>query len=334
MKDDINDIRETMTRHFAGETTPEEDAILLAWRKQTSRNEEEYQTSRKLFDAATRHYSKSIVPDIDVETEWKVFLKKVDAEKPVPQLKPASSFSSMLRIAATVLLLVASGALVYYYATKNDQLVFQTTASLETITLPDGSTVILNRNSRIEYNSNFGGGNRNIALRGEAFFDVKKNTSLPFVISARNTTIEVVGTSFNVLAYDSIADVEVIVKTGVVRFSVPELNKTLELTPGEKGAFASDNNAVNETINEDLNYEAWNTRKLVFNETHISEVVEAINKAYHTDVVLTGTVSDSCLLTVTFDNQSLDAVLNVLANTLNLNYTRIGNRVEIISAGC
>lgn len=323
-----------MTRHFAGESTPAEDGLLAAWRKQDQRNEVEYQSSKKLFDAATRHYKKSIVPDIDVENEWNVFLTKVGDEKPVRELKPVSAFSSFLRIAATVLVLVVSGALVYYYATKQESVVFQTTANTETVTLPDGSTVVLNRNSQIEYDTDFGDDNRNIALRGEAFFDVAKSPSLPFVISARNTTIEVVGTSFNVLAYDSIAAVEVIVKTGVVRFTVPMLNKSVQLTPGEKGAFASDNNALEETVNEDPNYESWNTRKLVFNETHISEVIEAINKAYNTNVVLTGTVSDSCQLTVSFDNQSLDAVLNVLENTLNLTYRRVGNQIEIISAGC
>ncbi|HEY0741210.1 MAG TPA: FecR domain-containing protein [Chryseosolibacter sp.] len=323
-----------MIRHFAGETTPAEDNLLVEWRKQATQNEAEYQSSKKLFDAATRHYKKSIVPDIDVENEWKIFLKKADHQKTVRQLNPPSAFSGLLRIAATVLLLMVSGALIYYYATKQDRLVFHTEANIETVTLPDGSTIILNRNSRIEYDSDFGDDNRSIALQGEAFFNVKKNSALPFVISARSTTIEVVGTSFNVLAYDSVAEVEVIVKTGVVRFTVPKLNKSIELTPGEKGAFASNNDALDESINDNPNYESWNTRKLVFDETHIAEVIEAINKAYNTNVVLTGTVSDSCLLTVSFDNQSLDAVLNVLENTLNLNYRRVGNRIEIMSAGC
>lgn len=334
MKDEVNDIREIMTKHFAGETSPSEEAILSDWLKKSRQNEEEYRSSKKLFDAATRHYSKSIVPEIDVEKEWGVFLNKVGEEKPLRKLSPASATQFWLRIAASLLLLFVSGAIIYYYSTKTEAITFQTAENIRTVELPDGSTVILNRHSKLEYSSDFGEDNRTIALRGEAFFDVQKNAALPFIISARNTTIEVVGTSFNVLAYDSVAEVEVVVKTGVVRFTVPTLNKTVELTLGEKGEFALANNTVDEKVNEDLNYEAWNTHKLTFNETHLSNVVEAINKTYNANVVLTGSVSDSCLLTVSFDNQTLDAVLNVLENTLNLTYRRVGNRIEITSAGC
>lgn len=334
MKDEINDIRELMTKHFAGEASPAEETILFDWVKKSRQNEEEYRSSRKLFDAATRHYSKSIVPEIDVEKEWDVFLTKVGERKPVRQLNPSSTSQNWLRIAASLLLLLVSGAVIYYYTTKTETVTFQTAENIQTVELPDGSQVILNRYSKLEYNSDFGSDNRNIALRGEAFFDVEKNASLPFVIAARNTTIEVVGTSFNVLAYDSVAEVEVVVKTGVVRFTVPALNKTVELTPGEKGAFESSKNALDEAVNDDLNYESWNTHKLIFNETHLTRVVEAINKTYNANIVLTGSVSDACLLTVSFDNQTLDAVLNVLENTLNLTYRRVGNRIEIISAGC
>ena len=333
MENEVNDIREIMTKHFAGEATPAEERILFDWVKQSNANEEEFRSSRKLFDAATRHYSKSVVPEIDVEKEWNVFLNKVADEKPVRQLHPTTT-QNWMRIAASVLLLFVTGAVIYYFITKTETITFQTAENIRTVELPDGSKVVLNRKSRLEYNSEFGDNNRKIALSGEAFFDVQKNAALPFIISAKSTTIEVVGTSFNVLAYDSIADVAVIVKTGVVRFTVPKLNTTLELTPGEKGAFVTTQNEVAETINEDLNYEAWNTRKLTFNETHLSDVVKAINKTYNADIVVTGPVSDACLLTVSFDNQTLDAVLNVLENTLNLTYRRIGNRIEIISAGC
>jgi ferric-dicitrate binding protein FerR (iron transport regulator) len=323
-----------MTKHFAGEASPSEETILFNWVKKSSQNEEEYRSSRNLFDAATRHYSKSIVPEINVEKEWAIFLTKVEEEKPVRQLTPASSIQYWMKIAASLLLLLASGAVIYYYSVKTDAITFQTAENIKTVDLPDGSTVILNRYSKLEYTSDFGDDNRNIILSGEAFFDVRKNTALPFIISARNTTIEVVGTSFNVLAYDSVAEVEVIVKSGVVRFTVPTLNKTLELTPGEKGAFTTENNAIDETVNKDVNYEAWNTHKLTFNETHLSSVIDAINKTYNANVVLTGPVSDSCLLTVSFDNQSIDAVLNVLENTLNLTFRRVENRIEIISSGC
>ncbi|HEY0653143.1 MAG TPA: FecR domain-containing protein [Chryseosolibacter sp.] len=331
MKDEENDIREIITRHFAGETSAAEEKALSEWIGQSAENDAEYRRSKKLFAAATRHYKKTIVPDIDVDAEWKVFEQKVSDGKPVINLRP--SFS-MLKIAAAVLLLIAAGATIYFYANRAEAVYFETASLVRKVELPDGSTVVLNRFSRLEYTSDFGNDHRNVKLQGEAFFDVTRNAALPFVISARNTTIEVVGTSFNVLAYDSISEVGVIVQSGVVRFTVPELNKTVELMAGEKGTFASAQKTVQEEVNQDVNYQSWNTRKLTFNETHLSAVIEAINKAYNTNIVLKGIVSDTCLLTASFDNQSLEAVLNVLESTLNLTYERVGNRIEITSTGC
>jgi transmembrane sensor len=330
VKDELNDITTIMTRHFAGESSAAEEKALADWINQSNQNEATYKKSKRVFEAATNHY-KSNIPAIDVEAEWKIFEQKLESEKPVIKLAPRFSF---MRIAATILLLIASAAIVYYYSSRTETLSFDTATALQKVTLPDGSTVVLNRFSKLTYNDDFGIKNRNITLKGEAFFDVTKNPSLPFVIDAQNTTIEVVGTSFNVLAYDSLSDVEVIVKTGIVRFSVPGQNKMVELISGEKGVFAKDNRELNEAINEDENYQSWNTKKLTFNETHLSAVVEAINKTYNTNIVLSGPVSDSCVVTVSFDNQSLDAVLNVLESTLNITYKREGNRIEIISSGC
>jgi ferric-dicitrate binding protein FerR (iron transport regulator) len=334
VKDDVNDIREIMTKYFAGESSAAEEKVLHQWRQESSTNEAEFTKSRKLFDAATHHYSKAGVPEIDVEKEWGVFLKKVDESKPVMPMHSNRSTGLWMKIAASLLLLILCGAVIYFYSTKPETLTFQTAAATKTIELPDGSSVILNRNSQLSYDSDFGDGHRKLKLNGEAFFDVDKNPALPFVISARNTTIEVLGTSFNVLAYDSLEQVEVVVKTGVVRLSVPELKKSVELVAGKKGSYQPLESKVGEQTNDDINYQSWNTQQLSFNETHLTSVIEAINRTYHSNIVLVGPISDSCLLTVSFDNQTLDAVLNVLENTLNLTYQRSGNRIEITSAGC
>lgn len=320
-----------MTKHFAGESSPAEEKTLSAWILQSADNEVEYRNSKKLFEAATRHYKKTIVPEIDVNEEWRIFESKVNESKPVIKLSPRFS---ALKIAASILLLVAAGAVIYFYGNRNGTIRFETASELRNVQLPDGSTVILNRYSKLAYESNFGKEDRKLTLEGEAFFDVTKNPHLPFIISAKQTTIEVVGTSFNVLAYDSLAEVEVIVKTGIVRFTIPALNKSVELNPGEKGSFAQAQNDLQESVNEDVNFQSWNTRQLSFNETHLSAVIEAINKTYNANIVLKGVVSDSCLLTVSFDNQSLEAVLNVLESTLNLTYERVGNGIEITATGC
>src|SRR4051812_4133318 len=103
-----------MTKYFAGETSTEEEAVLLRWRRASIANESEFSNSQKLFDATTRHYSRAGVPEIDVEKEWNTFLTKVDKHKPVIPLHPRSS-GLWMKIAASLLLLIASSAIIYYY---------------------------------------------------------------------------------------------------------------------------------------------------------------------------------------------------------------------------
>ena len=84
-------------------------------------------------------------------------------------------------------------------------------------TLPDGSVVALNSNSKLVFPKQFNGDTREVTIEGEAFFDVKPNPEKPFIINAGKAQIKVVGTSFNVSAYPETETLEVVVKTGKVQ---------------------------------------------------------------------------------------------------------------------
>ena len=72
----------------------------------------------------------------------------------------------------------------------------------------------------------------------------------------------------------------------------------------------------------------------MFDEKDLRSVVEELNEIYNANITLATTVSDACVVTVTFDQQDLEAILNVLKKTLNLTYTMKGNQIEITHAGC
>jgi ferric-dicitrate binding protein FerR (iron transport regulator) len=92
---------------------------------------------------------------------------------------------------------------------------------------PDGTTVVLNENSRISYNADFGKVKREIFLEGEAYFDVARNPEMPLIIHAKNVDIKVLGTYFNVKAYPSDKGVETSLIKGAVEVSS-------KLYPGQK----------------------------------------------------------------------------------------------------
>lgn len=207
-------------------------------------------------------------------------------------------------------------------------------AETKRIELPDGSIVTLNRNSSLSYSDDFNVKWRIIRMTGEAFFDVVPDKQKPFVISSGTARVEVVGTSFNVSAYENETQLTVTVETGVVRLSASTSKETIELRPGEAGTFTKSDGGLSLLANPDVNYKSWTTQHIEFNGTPLQEVVNTLNRTYGANIRVTGAVSDNCVVTVTFDQQTLDAVLRVLETTLNLTYRVNGNIIEITSAKC
>jgi ferric-dicitrate binding protein FerR (iron transport regulator) len=338
--DDKNDsVKELLTRHLAGETSVDEAEQVHAWLDQKPENEQYYNDLRKVFDLSQQHYARQSHQDLDIniDAEWNQFVNQISKPEGKSVTMPAperQSASTWYRVAAAAIILIVSGFALNYFLNRETDIQYQTADSTQEVVLPDGSHVTLNRYSRLALTSSFGKEKRTLTLTGEGFFDVAHDKSKPFIINTKSTRVEVVGTSFNVRAYDSLEKVEVTVQTGIVKFAVPQLNQEVKLVAGEKGIYAKENSKVESKVNDDANFISWNTQKIVFNENSLQSVIETLSKTYHVNIVLSADVPASCVVTVTFDHQSLDAVLHVLESTLNLKYIVNGNRIEITSAGC
>ena len=341
MKDDFNDsVKELITKYLADEASSEEARVLRDWIEQTPENERQYLAYKKVFELSRQHYTRKTEEThaIDIDHEWNHFMNNVHVKEIEPETKIRSldkpSYSSWYKLAAAVLLFAVSGWIITRFVTGDNDMVYQTAANTMTVKLPDGSQVILNRHSELSYSASFGGANRTVILKGEAFFDVTPNPQKPFIIQANDAQVEVVGTSFNVLAYDSMSVVEVVVQSGVVKFSGLDLKTEVKLQAGDKGIYSKTSNKLSSGVNEDVNFQSWNTHKIVFTENDLRTVIATLNKTYHANIAITADIPASCVVTVTFDQQSLEAVLSVLETTLNLTFRTSGNRIEITAAGC
>lgn len=331
MNNPEHDINLLISLSLSGEATPAEEKILLDWISLSEENRVSFEKAKKAFSLTEKYYqAKGPEPAIDLDQEWDHFLKQVDKKDNVRTLTPAR----WARHAAALLLLVASGFIINYFISANRNTVIQATSTIQEVTLPDGSHVTLNRNTTISYRKDFNKSDRKIVLDGEAFFDVARNEQKPFIISIKEATVEVLGTSFNIQGYNTTSEVEVVVSTGLVKFSVPNLQKGVTLRAGERGVFTEQTRHLAQHPNEDANFLAWKTRKIVFVESSLRQVVESLNKIYNSHITLTVQVPESCLVTVTFDNQDIEAILNVLKTTLNLTYRIQNGEIEITNVGC
>lgn len=337
MNEENHSVEETFVRHLSGEATAAEEKSLQEWIAKSKENAELFRGFKKTFELSGSHYdpASSSSLDINIVKEWDRFEKNIEEKEKSISFTPEKSGSNIwIKIAAAILLVVASGIVINYFTSQQRDQVYQTAENTETITLPDGSTVSLNRNSKLTLNKDFGKDNREVKLNGEGFFDVVPNKKSPFLIKTDEAEITVLGTSFNVYGYTSSDKLTVTVESGVVKLATRRISQELELHAGERGEFDKTQKSLLSNPNDDMNYLAWKTRKIIFQETSLNEVAEVLKSAYGVDIIVNVTISAACVVTVTFDNQSLEAVLNVLKSTLDLTYKINGNQIEITKAGC
>ena len=203
------------------------------------------------------------------------------------------------------------------------------------VILEDGTEVIVNRHSSLRYSKSFDQEERKVYLSGEAWFDVATDSTMPFVIDAGTALVEVLGTSFNVNAYKDNPTVEITVESGLVALSSKEDQKDLiVMKAGSGGSYNRSQKSLKLIPTSDPNTISWKTRELFFDASTLREVAELLNKVYDTHIVIMNEELASCPITVTFRDQTLEAVLNVLELTLDLQATRAGDEIRLDGEGC
>jgi len=337
MNSQANDRMEIlMTRHILGEIKKNEESELMQWLLESPDNQAIYDSMKLVFEVSSSHMAGTESPEtIDIDYEWSVMRQQISAEEEAKTSNIGAqgrSVSFFWRIAASILVvfLVSYGA--YEILQPGSDFILTSEESTLTKVLPDKSTITLNNNSQLTYNKDFNAELREVNLKGEAYFEITPNKTKPFIIHANNTIVRVIGTSFTVRAPEDGAEVEVIVKSGVVTFSSEESGKIVTLKAGNKGHFASGNTDILVSENDNVNFLAWKTRKIIFEETSLPEVADVLSKAYHVQVEIPELAN--CEVTVTFDSQSIESVMKVLEATLNLTYSINGNKIIISEAGC
>ena len=325
-----------IAKYISGELNPDERQLFDAWLAQKPVNRELLKEYEKANELALEELGRSqAIIEIDVDTEWIKFQNSVKGDSNEDKVRNLEenkeSENSWYRIAAVFILLVGFGFALNYYISESKEVTVKTAANQKSIELPDGSHVTLNSNSKLSYAKNFGDIERSVTLKGEAFFDVSRDESRPFVISTESAKIQVLGTSFNVFSRID-KSTEVVVTTGTVKVFDESGRKSVTIGAGER-AEVSDNRVVG-TVNHDDNYIAWKTRVISFENQSLLVVIEALERIYNVQFNFDSGVISSCEVTATFNGQTIESILNVLESTLDLEYVKDGSQIDIISAGC
>jgi len=201
------------------------------------------------------------------------------------------------------------------------------------VTLPDGSLVFLNANTKISYSKKINTGARVVRLTGEAYFDVTHDPERPFIVYARKAGIKVLGTTFNVQSLRSSGKVEVFVESGKVQlFEADNTSNTITIEPGFIGSM--EDAIVEKQKNTDENYLAWKTKKLTFKNTDLAKVAKGIQDVFKVDVVFENPEMLRCKIDSHFENEPLENVLDAICTLFNGKWERKGDKVILSGAGC
>lgn len=180
------------------------------------------------------------------------------------------------------------------------------------LTLSDGSRVILNSGSELRYLKNFATGDRNVFLKGEAFFDVAEDSLRPFRVHSRNTTTTALGTSFNVKAYEGeTLDVSLLSgKVAVKREGGVE--EPVLLVPGESLKIDTEKDGLVKSPFDSDRVIGWTKKRIIFQETPLIEAIRVLENWYGVKIRIVNRPGERVLLSGKFQDETLENVLEGL----------------------
>ncbi len=332
MEKEINDIDDLIGKALAGEASVEEKSRLKAWSDLSAENKKYVDQIKTIFDRAA---SNTVQLNFDTDAAWKKVKARLYETRDDREAHSIQSFNwSNLRIAASVIIMIGIGYFVYQFNNKPTQtFAFDSDFTTQQDTLPDGSTAFLNKKSSITYEYVRSQKTRRVKLKGEGFFEVKHQEEKPFVIEADEVLVKDIGTSFNVKAYPESDTIVVTVKTGEVQIYTLK-NSGLSLKMGETGIYSKRLQEFTRLEKADTNLLAYKTGIFSFNNTDLKSMVDKINEVYDTKIKIESPALGNCRLTVNFHNDTIDTIVEVIAETLNLTVTRDGKEIILNGSGC
>lgn len=332
--------KEVLARFFKGECDEHEVKLVMDWLH--SEKADDFFSDELLdvwaeYEQNKKHtvYNEFISQKI-IET---LFDKKKNVQ-PVYEYRHSRRKLSFwpLRIAGSLFIVFAAVAL-YFFNGGQDKIPEEFAMVVKEnpkgqksrIYLPDGSVIWLNSESQIKYPEKFGDSIRQVSLRGEAYFEVVKNTDLPFIVKAGHTSTIVLGTSFNINAYPENEGVTVSLVTGKVHFKLQSssFEESKILAPGE-GAHASfTKSSLNSFRFDPKKNLGWKDGLLVFEKANLALVISELERWYGVDIKTEGQTHSSWSFSGTFDNENLSNVLMNLSKMRDFSYEISGKEVIV-----
>lgn len=199
-----------------------------------------------------------------------------------------------------------------------------------TIILPDGSVAILNAGTTLSYPTAFVTENREVEVKGEAFFEVVSDAKRPFIVKAENLNVQVLGTKFNVKAYKEEERIEVTLTEGSVGVGLAQQSAVLRIHPGQQVRFDKKNHKLTaKQVNLDY-YTSWREGKYYFNSMPFYEIARQLERIFNVHIHVASKNLENIIITGDFvHGENLEQILRVMTADQRMKYRIDGDQIYI-----
>lgn len=352
---------EIIVKMLFGNASPKEEKIFDLWYNNSEENQAYFSDIKLVFEKSkeSSRYSR-----FDMEKAWGQITKKaaINGKNSKQKLLSKKSVSLLFKYAAFFVLTFVLGGLAHYLfskfgntvegANKNYYSISAPLGSKTKVELPDSTIVWLNSGSEIKYPGIFAEDEREVFLTGEAYFDVKKKSKIPFFVNTKNINIKVLGTKFNVKAYSEEGTVETVLEEGLINIGRVGDYQNLLLKPNEKAIYIKKYGKINdsdprldqirllkpkdrveqfivfENVDTKLNT-SWKENELRFKSESFENLAFKLERWYNVKFHIENESIKTQQFTGSFTNQSIEQVMKALQITVKFSYKIDKNNVWI-----
>ena len=314
-------IKTKIIAHLDGELRSDELNELYEWISKSDENSRYYTEVKDLWEASIFNASEIA----ETEKEWGRFVSEVNNRKLRLRYKNLD-WSFISKAAAILIAGIFIGNLVSKYSIKKEPTFCTAIApagSISKMILPDSTHIYLNAGSKVRYSVDLDGKQREVFLNGEAWFKVRHLNNKPFIVHTDCYDVNVLGTEFNVKAYDSDSRVETTLEKGSVLITSSDdfkISEDIVLKPGEQLIFERELKVLKiKNVNTKL-FTSWKDNKLEFIKMNLKELIVLLERKYGVEIV----VEDSEILnyhyTGTIKNETILEILSIIEHTMPIQY--------------
>ncbi|WP_372934595.1 FecR family protein [Mariniphaga sediminis] len=315
-----------ITKYLRKETSPEELAELNNWLEEDETNQNVLTEIQNVYEV-TSSIPQALEPNKEIA--WRKIEQRITSGTPVKKL-----FEKFKYVAAAVIILLVGLSVVWLFNAGNRTNLQQYTEIVtpmgqkSMVILPDSSCVWLNSGSSLKYKGDFNVKEREVILKGEAFFEVKEDSSKSFRVKTGILDVKVYGTSFNIKNYEDDRVEEITVMEGIVGVS-DESKELRRLTRGEQASLNKETNRITYTENNPDLVSAWKNNELIFDNTPLEEVVKYLERWYGVDIALDSEMKGKHSYTFRVKTESFREMLEMLKVMTPIIYEIRGKDVKI-----